>query len=154
MKSIRTKSGRISRNVIPSIALAALFLLGNSGRADDASKLAGTWVATAMVMGGMQAPDQALPSDLHWVFSGDKLTWQSGTTTIKSYTCKLNSTATPRQMDLIDEDEAGGTMKAIYQLEGNVLKLCSDNRPDQARPGGFVSEKGSQVVMWVLQRKG
>jgi uncharacterized protein (TIGR03067 family) len=75
------------------------------------------------------------------------------------FTFTLDPAAQPKAMDLIPEEgpAKGKTLRGIYSLEGDVLKICyvSPNTPEpekQPRPREFAARKGSGHVLLVFRQ--
>ena len=98
----------------------------------DEEKLLGTWVGTSIEMlGGKARIRREDWNECYFIFSkGGKLTWRLGPIGISvpsiKGTFKINATKTPKEIDLIVSKEGGkqGIMKAIYQLDGDTLKIA------------------------------
>ena len=63
---------------------------------------------------------------------------------------KLNPAAKPKEIDIMPDGDANKTMKAIYQLDGDTLKICLPAGDD--RPTEVTGAKGSKNKLMVLQR--
>ena|SRR5947209_12931972 len=70
------------------------------------------------------------------------------------FTYKLDPSKQPPQMDLVvsDPDHARRKqlLRAIYQLQGDSLKLCYSHL---ARPQTFATQPKSKTVLFILKRK-
>lgn len=110
------------------LALAAGCLTAAKAGADDKelAKLDGTWVAQSVEVGGNKIPDEELKK-----FPG-RLTIKGGKWTLKAGersqtgTFTANAAKKPAQMDIKPGDgpNAGKTIAAIYQQDGDTLKVC------------------------------
>ena len=56
------------------------------------------------------------------------------------------------KLKCFDSTSNSKTTKGIYQLEGDVLKIASGNRPNSERPTEFKAVKASNVSVIVLKR--
>ena len=68
-------------------------------------------------------------------------------------TLKLDSSATPRALDMSFDDgpEKGNTNLCIYELSEDVWKLCVATR-GTVRPNTFTSQPGSGIAVETLER--
>lgn len=118
-----------------------------------ASRIDGTWVATHAIRNGR---DAEYIRGLRLTVEGNRFVVQGerGDTLCRG-TVELNNEGNQAQMDLIHEqDLLEGTMwKAIYQINANTLRICSNspnlrgNRPDE-----FSAPLGSDRVLILLRR--
>ena len=139
------------RVVLRGVLLMAAGLVSISAAigADDASdleKLAGTW---NFVKPAGKPPDGKLAAG-GVVFKGDTIAFVS-TSGKAEGKFKIDSTQDPKTMDI---DMGGSSLTlAIYQLEGDTLKLCHYLGPKAAkeRPKAIAADK--QTVVGVLKRK-
>ena len=115
--------------------------------AKDEAKLLGTWIPQFIEKGGEPAPTRALKTFLLTFKEGGHRAM--GKDQPGKGTYKVDADKKPKQIELSFED--GVTFKGIYELEGNVLKLCLDERKG-GRPTEFKSTKNSSIVLIVLQR--
>jgi uncharacterized protein (TIGR03067 family) len=135
---------------------AGLLIAGNAVRAeekkDDAKKLEGTWAATAMEFGGQQAPADAV-KDTKLTFAGDQLTFTSKGKDEKA-TFKVDTGKKPFTIDITPSDgpDKGKTMKGIYTLDGDTLKIAFGVKEDE-RPTGFTNEKDKPIVVMTFKRE-
>ena len=116
----------------------------------DTEKIQGTWVPTAIRIGGKDTPEKELKKI-------EKLILSKGTITVTgksrgSY--KLDPSKRPRAIDLMSTDgpDKGKTAEGIYELEGETLRLCWD-QPGKGRPKEFKSEEGSERVLVTFKRE-
>jgi len=143
------------RRTLTASALAVLLLLPAALlRAADAPKgdkdLEGTWEAIACVRDGKDAPlDQRAPVA---TIEGDHLTFKIGDETRKA-TLKVDATKTPRTMDVVFEDgpHKGETVKVIYEVKGDELKVCHGD-PGADRPTELSSKEGSGLMLMTFKR--
>jgi uncharacterized protein (TIGR03067 family) len=121
--------------------------------ADDKEKLQGTWVWVEAERGGKKAGADEI-KDFKMVFRGDKLSVDPGGDN-REGTFKLDPAQKPKTIDLMLEDgpEKGKTIRGIYSLDGDTLKLCFDDMGDNDRPTDFTSKEGTRLVMVVLRRQ-
>lgn len=142
--------------------LAILFGSINPARGEDAKrdadKLQGTWEAAEGVSNG-----KAIPKDLvkgfKVVFSGEKMSIfpvDGDGKQAKEHTFKLDPGKKPKAMDAtrLDGASKGKMAKAIYELDGDTLKLCLPSRLDldHERPTEFAAPEKSRLVLLTLKR--
>ena len=133
-----------------AVALSAGLLAAADTPEPDAKKLEGTREVVSGKAGGKDADDIA----------GDKLIFKGGKLTYKAKdgdhvaAFKLGPAAKPAHIDLVPEagDSAGKTLKGIYAVEKDGLKLCINLDPNGDRPAKFASEEGSRIVLATLKR--
>jgi uncharacterized protein (TIGR03067 family) len=137
-------------------ALAAVAVLAAAGRtpADDkaaADKIEGKWAVVSLVGNGKE--DEKAKDDT--------VTFEAGTIHIKekngehSGTYKLDASQKPPTIDLTPDDgpQKGKTLKGIYSLKGDELKICLPHDPDKDRPTKFESTEGSGLMCVTLKRE-
>jgi uncharacterized protein (TIGR03067 family) len=85
------------------------------------------------------------------VFRGDKITTRFKVGKEEG-TYKVDPNKSVKTIDIVPStgDEKGKNLKGIYELKGNVFKLCMAN-PGAKRPETFAS-KTDRVVLFVLRR--
>ena len=138
------------------LALAAGCLIAAELGADDKdlTKLDGTWAVRSVEVGGMKFPDEALKN-----FPGP-LTIKGGKWTLKVGEQQQTGAFTadagkkPAQMDVkpADGPNAGKTLQAIYQMDGDALKVCYAP-PGQDRPTAFDTKDKPGYALIVYQRE-
>jgi RNA polymerase sigma factor (sigma-70 family) len=119
-------------------------------RKTDQEQLEGSWVLIAAEAGGTKAPPEELKKiDGKALFAGDKaVITQNGKT--EELTFRLDPTKQPKEMNLIlGKSEVH---RAIYQLDGDTLKVCMSH-PPQDRPTAFATKEGSKFPMLLVYKK-
>jgi len=131
---------------------------------DDAAAIQGVWRITAVEIDGKEQHDE----DARWF---KKQTWEIGADRIgvkldpefgniivfSTYT--IYPTRSPKGMDITPVEETmdgtkvkSVTERAIYSLEGDVLKLCRPLAADGERPKQLVSKEGDRTRLLILRR--
>jgi RNA polymerase sigma factor (sigma-70 family) len=105
----------------------------------DQEAILGTWRVTSVVVDGVERDNQRdgaawRAKSSTWIFTAGKLVvkreaaGKDAPADSSEFRIKLDPTQTPRTLDLIREsgpDEVKGqTVRCIYSLEGDVLKIC------------------------------
>jgi len=128
----------------------------------DKEKLQGVWTVTELGWDGETKP---LPAGLtgRLVFEGDQyslgffteLLQNSQSGSLVYATFKLNSTKSPRQIDLaVSMQPKNKPWLGIYELDGDNLRLClPEVAPFDRRPTEFKAGKGSNLKVLTLKRK-
>src|SRR5262249_18534833 len=124
---------------------------GEEGK-KDGEKLKGTWDIVSLEADGEQGPPEIV-AKLKLVFDGDKLTFRPGEPGYTNYTFKLDQSAKPPAFDMTHADgkNKGTTVKGIYALDGDSLKICFGKGDD--RPKSFTTKGKTGGAMYVLKRQ-
>jgi uncharacterized protein (TIGR03067 family) len=140
------------RNLL--LLLGCLLWACGEAAADDAAdqqKLEGSWSFVSS-SGGKQNKQQA--TDMRVVFKGDTISFvpKDDKRTLRgSYS--VDSSKSPKTMEIIlDYGGKKATTLAIYELDGETLKLCHylGAKASQQRPKEFMAD--TQIVLGVLKR--
>ena len=144
------------RRSLTATALALLFVLPAALlRADEPTKgdkdLDGTWEAVSALRDGKEQPQP--PGDKIVVtIKGNSLTFKIGDES-HTATITVDASQTPKAIDLTPDDgpQKGKTMKAIYEVKGDELKVCH-GEPDADRPKELASKEGSGLLLATFKR--
>jgi len=133
-----------------SLALTAAWLLVPTGHAQNNDSLVGTWIVVSTTNGGK---DDSQLKHHTATFAGGKVTFKSKDGKVHAATYTLDASMKPATVDLVPNDGAhqGKTLKAIYAVEQNELKLCI-GKEGEDRPIAFSSKAGEQSVLLMLKR--
>ena len=118
----------------------------------DQAALQGTWRVVAELVGGNATGEDI--SGHRMVLDGQRYTIRNGERDIMSGTFKLDPAPSPRAIDLeCDRGPAAGhTTLAIYEVNGDKLKICIADGPEATeRPRSFDSA-GTQNMSVELER--
>jgi uncharacterized protein (TIGR03067 family) len=132
-----------------TLALAACLLAAPADDTKDKKgPLEGTWVVVAATRDGK--PHDEIKED-KLVIEGEMITIKTKNKDEKA-TFKVDAKKKPAELDLTPEG-APGSLKAIYQVEGDTLKICAAHDPEGARPTTFESKEGSGLMLVELKRE-
>ncbi len=145
--------------VVYGPALAAPAKVGNKkpDLATDEAKLQGVWEVVELIKGGEKVmPKAMLEGRVEFRSDGFRfILTPNGMAEITrtAATFKLDSAKSPKAIDmtLTDVTQKGQTIKGIYELDGDNLKLCLANSPTESRPTKFKAEEGD-LVLFKLKR--
>jgi uncharacterized protein (TIGR03067 family) len=119
---------------------------------EDDEKIQGTWAVVSREFIGKKTPEVELKAL--------KVTIKDGTITIDDgkkqdkHAYKLDPSQKPKAIDLANTGtENKETTLAIYELDGDTLKLCWSEKDHEHRATKFVSDEGSGQTMIVLKRE-
>jgi uncharacterized protein (TIGR03067 family) len=120
-------------------------------KADDGKLLQGTWLPTAAELGEKPLDEETVKS-IKLVIDGDKYTVTVGKAIDKGST-KIDPAAKPKTLDIMGTDgpNKGKTLLAIYELDGDTLRICYD-LSGKARPTEFKTKKGEQLFLVTYKR--
>jgi uncharacterized protein (TIGR03067 family) len=150
-------------------SLVTVAVVGSLLAAEDRAKLQGTWTVVATKCGdhSKEAVEACRKYDEHYSqtlvfrvdqgatrmimpwYTDDKRKERGTNNTVERFTCKIDPTKHPKEMDLcpIDPEQPDSPQQIVYDLNGDTLKLCySDIRPKELAPG-------SGGILLVLKRK-
>jgi uncharacterized protein (TIGR03067 family) len=125
-------------------------LLARSGDSKDG--LDGTWLPVTAELAGKVQDDVFLTHHRIEV-NGDKFTRTTGRAADHG-TVKLNPTAKPKQLDITatDGSSKGKTILAIYERDGDTLRICYDFS-GEGRPAAFKTKEGTRLFLVTYKRK-
>ena len=125
-------------------------LAARSDARDDA--LQGTWLPSTAELGGKSFPDEVRKT-IKLVVEDDKYTVTVGKA-VDQGTVKLNPAAKPREMDITGTDgpNKGKTILAIYEQDGDTLRVCYD-LSGKGRPAEFKTREGTQLFLVTYKRE-
>jgi uncharacterized protein (TIGR03067 family) len=122
----------------------------------DLDRLQGTWLVVATEEGGNEIEAELKET---FVVKGGKMTYCRDGKVQVTMKITLEAREAPKAMDLefLDGNEKGMKNHAIYQLDGDRLKLRMNdkfggNSVDE-RPTDFSTAKGKEAVLFILKRK-
>jgi RNA polymerase sigma factor (sigma-70 family) len=120
---------------------------------DDRDKLQGDWAAVAVREEGKElgAEERA---DVHVLIKGDEITFYP----IKEKArvkFRLDPASSPKAMTLteVEGEDKGSSIPAIYEVNGDRLKLCIAIKKGVARPTEFAAPADSGLLLLDLKRE-
>jgi len=122
------------------------------GDAKDDDTLQGTWLPAVAELGGKPFPDEVRKS-MKLVIKDDKYTVTVGEK-VDQGTVKLNPKTKPKAMDITGTDgpNKGKTFPAIYERDGDTLRICYD-LSGKGYPTEFKTGEGTQLFLVTYQRE-
>ena len=139
----------------PISVLALLFSFSLAARSGDAPKgdaIQGTWLPETAELGGKMFPDEVRKT-IKLVVKDGKYTVTVGEKVDKG-TVKLNPSAKPRELDITGTDgpNKGKTFPAIYERDGDTLRVCYD-LSGKTRPTEFKTREGTKLFLVTYKRE-
>ena len=127
-------------------------LAARSGDAKNGDTIQGTWLPSTAELGGKMFPDEVRKT-IKLVVKDDKYTVTVGKA-VDQGTVKLNLAAKPKEMDITGTDgpNKGKTILAIYERDGDTLRVCYD-LSGKSRPTEFKTKEGTQRFLVTYKRK-
>lgn len=137
----------VALTLVLSIALAAS---GGDGKAGDS--IQGTWLPSTATLGGAMFPDEVRKT-IKLMVKDDRYTVTVGKV-VDEGTVKLIPGDKPKAMDITctDGPNKGKTILAIYEREGDTLRICYD-LSGKSRPTEFKSREGTQLFLVTYKRE-
>ena len=135
------------------LAVALSFSPSAGGGGDkDGDTIEGTWLPATAELGGKPFPEEVRKSIKLTVKDG-KYTVMVGKNPDRG-TTKLDPSAKPKAMDITGTEgpNKGKTFLAIYDLDGDTLKVCYD-LSGKDRPTEFKTAEGTQLFLVTYKRE-
>lgn len=137
------------------LVVIALLSLGAGGAGDakkDLDKLNGTWSVSELTYDG-----KVQNLKFNFVFKGGEGVVEGNDRVKNEYArvrFKLDPDAKPNAVDItiIGGSQTDATMKGIYEIKGNELRLCAKVFGTD-RPTEFAAPEGSSIVLLTLTRE-
>jgi uncharacterized protein (TIGR03067 family) len=123
-----------------------------SADSKDGDAIAGTWLPSSAELAGQKFSDEVRKT-IKLAINGDKYTVTVGTQ-VDQGTVKLNSSADPKALDITGTDgpNKGKTILAIYELDGDTLRVCYD-LSGKSRPTEFKTKADTQLFLVTYKRE-
>ena len=117
----------------------------------DGKAIQGNWKVVKIVLGEVETDVPG--SDQRWIIAADKITMKFDNRANTS-TFSLDSTKDPKEIDLAEQK--GTTIlktRAIYELNGDDLRICITPGDGATRPKSFKPSKNEIISIIVLKRE-
>jgi uncharacterized protein (TIGR03067 family) len=120
--------------------------------AKDGDAIQGTWLPSTAELAGEKFPDEVRKT-MKLAIKDDKYTVNVGEKVDKG-TVKLDSSAKPKAMDITGTDgpNKGKTILAIYELDGDTLRVCYD-LSGKSYPTEFKTKADTQLFLVTYMRE-
>jgi uncharacterized protein (TIGR03067 family) len=152
---MRTKSSpsnfrRLGCLMILAIMVASCRVSLIADPADDARAWQGAWRMVSTTYDG-----EPQPGDMEWIVDGDHYTIRlNGQSHEDPYTFTLDTSR--KRIDVFHHETppgtSGGSLKGIYEINGDSLKVCYD-LTGQQYPQSFSANRGSRQVLYVFRHE-
>src|SRR5438067_9143349 len=141
----------MKRVVLPfafALTLPALGSLSARPGKDDAAKIQGVWLITHLETNGNKI---AVPGELKWKVGPDKFE-TIGKDDAAAYKLGADKNLGTFDITNLKGPAQGKTMKGVYELKGDELKVCMPRTPESERPREFTSKDGC-VILYLKRDK-
>ncbi len=120
---------------------------------EDKQKIKGTWLVESVERDGqITKPEEADPAKrLKVVITSDRFLYRVGEE-YRAADYKLDPLKEPRRIEIIWQDKEKKTVHGIYLLDGESLKICTDQTPGNAPPSQFSTKPDSGLELLILKR--
>ena len=140
------------------ILTMSLLAAADGSKIGDLDKLRGTWLTVSLISDGKTLVDEKTPPQKGPItklrYEGNKWMVLVGDKTVASGIIKVDSTRTPKEIDILDKSgiKNAQTKLAIYELNGDTYKYCIAPA-GKPRPKEFSSKPGSGHSLIVSKRE-
>jgi uncharacterized protein (TIGR03067 family) len=137
-----------------TIALACLALAGDAAAIrKDTKALEGMWAVIASQQDGERVPANDL-KDLYLIFKDNAIHIREGGKSEEKFAFQIDPLKSPKEMDLTIKfgPNKGKIDRAIYEFDGDRVRICIQSNKDAPRPKDFASLPGSKLWLVTLQR--
>jgi uncharacterized protein (TIGR03067 family) len=119
---------------------------------EDKQKLQGAWKLMSFEIAG-KGDDDAKDENRELVIDGDKITIKNEGKEVGQESFTLDPSKKPKAIDFLTltGDEKDKRRLGIYELDGDNLKICVDEK-GEARPSEFKTKDGGSQILVVLKR--
>ncbi len=134
------------------LALALVFPPAAMSADKDGEAMQGIWLPESAELAGKEFPEQ-LRKTMKLEIKEDTYTVTVGPNVDKG-TVKLKSSAKPKEIDIVGGEgpNKGKTFLAIYELDGDTLKICYD-LGGKNRPTEFKTKENSALFLVTYKRE-
>jgi len=143
---------RTLKNLVLSWLVIAAALASRAADSPDSKGVQGTWTPVKAELAGQALPDAVLKTISLKLHNGMYDVSVAGQPDRGTYT--MDSSAKPKSMTITGTDgpNKGKTFPAIYELEGETLRVCYDLSGKQ-RPSEFKTVPGTQLYLVTYCRR-
>jgi uncharacterized protein (TIGR03067 family) len=138
-----------------AVAIVIVFAItasaGSQESTNDAKALEGKWLVVTAELGGTAMPKEVTQT-MRLSIMGEKYAFTEGKA-LDQGMVKIDGSKKPKAMDIIGGEgpNKGKTFLAIYDLQGDTLRVCYD-LTGKARPSEFATKKGGLLFLATYQR--
>jgi uncharacterized protein (TIGR03067 family) len=137
------------------LGLTGLLLGADAPKSDldkEYERFRGTWKFVSIETDGMKVPEATF-KDATLILDGEKFSYKDANGTVHG-TFSVEPAKKPKLIAITftDGPEKGQTLLGIYDLEGDVYKVCLAVL-GKGRPTEFASKQGSGHVLEILKRQ-
>jgi len=119
-------------------------------RAGDLPKLEGAWQLVETEANGKK--DTGRSKNYRWEFKDNQYRIYQNDVRAETWTVKLDGRSIDSTLTISPKIH-GITLKGIYELSGDTLRICYDRTGKKPRPDDFSAPAGSQRVIYSLRRR-
>ena len=118
----------------------------------DSDAIQGNWLPSTAELGGKPFPEEVRKT-IKLTIKDDKYTVTVGKNPDRG-TVQLDQSAKPKSLDVTGTEgpNKGKTIQAIYELDGDSLKICYD-LSGKSRPADFKTTEGTQLFLVTYKRE-
>ena len=140
------------RALVATVLVLPLSTAAWSADAKDAEAMEGTWTPAEAELAGEKFSEEVRKT-IKLEIKGDKYTVTVGKKTDKGST-KIDPAATPKTLDITGTEgpNKGKTILAIYELDGDTLRVCYD-LSGKNRPTEFKTQAKTQLYLVTYKRE-
>jgi uncharacterized protein (TIGR03067 family) len=137
---------------LPGFVVSAVLLAGGGDEAalkKEKAAFKGTWKIVKME-NAKGEDDGFKGAEVTFDEAGNLELKKCGETKKAMY--KLNPKAKPKEIDITIDDDGAKTIKGIYEIGKDKLKLCLEPVPDSARPTEFAVKDNTALMIVTMER--
>jgi len=127
------------------VLLCCYELHAGDNKTDDLSKMQGKWKAVETIDSGKPVGREV---ETNFTITQKKMQIAEGKEAVLEFTLSLDASKKPKQIDMTLK---GFTMLGIYELQGDMLRICI-GPSEKERPLEFVSKVGDNRRLVTLKR--
>jgi uncharacterized protein (TIGR03067 family) len=137
---------------LTAILVLSVLSPARSAEDKDGDAMQGTWLPVSAELAGEKFPDEVRQT-IKLAVEGDKYTVTVGKDVDRG-TVKWDASARPKALDITGTDgpNKGKTILAIYELDGDTLRVCYD-LSGKSRPTEFETKADTQLFLVTYKRE-